>query len=569
MTITIDSEPIDEHGYLVHAEDATAQLCLALVRLETELDERGLGLSAVLRLRVLALDGAGAAELVDVVAERLDGTTAPAISCIEVERLAVDGMLVAISADVAVHTRPTHLKKDSHMHPSLTETPTLRDAGTVYLPGDPGYDDARTPWNLAVTQFPAAVAVPQSIEEVVRVVTAAVGLGLRIAPQSSGHGAAALGAQPLDDVLLLRLHELTGVSVDPERRIARVLGGTLWRDVIAATAPHGLTALHGSTGDVAAVGYLLGGGLSFYGRKHGLACSHLRAVELVNADGALVRASADEHPDLFWALRGGSGSFGAVVAFEIDLLPYADVFAGMLLWDISRADEVTRAWRAWTDDLPDSVTTSLRLMRFPPIPELPPFLSGRSLVVIDGAVLEDDARAAELLAPLRALGPEVDTFARIAAPDLLAVHMDPPGPTAAVANHALMAELPDAAIDALLAVAGPDVQIPLMFAELRHLGGALAAPHDGALERLDAAYALFAVALAPTPELAAAGTAAVDAVVAALRAWASRRTFLNFAEHTIDVETAFDPESWARLARVRRSVDPTGVWTAAHPVGTA
>lgn len=108
MTITIDSEPIDEHGYLVHAEDATAQLCLALVRLETELDGRGLALSAVARLRVLALDNANAAELVDVVAERFDGTTATAISCVEVERLAVDGMLVALSADVTVSTRATN-----------------------------------------------------------------------------------------------------------------------------------------------------------------------------------------------------------------------------------------------------------------------------------------------------------------------------------------------------------------------------------------------------------------------------------------------------------------------------
>lgn len=453
------------------------------------------------------------------------------------------------------------------MNPSLTDTPTLRDAGTVFLPGDPGYDEACTPWNLAIVQRPAAVAVPRSIEEVARVVTAATGLGLRIAPQSSGHGAAPLGARSLDGVLLLRLHELTGVSVDPERRIARVLGGTLWRDVIAAVAPYGLTALHGSAGDVAVAGYVLGGGLSFYGREHGLASSSVRAVEIVTADGALVRASADENAELFWAVRGGGGNFGAVVAIELELLPYADVFAGMLLWDLSRADEVTRAWAAWTAELPESVTTSLRFMRFPPIPELPPFLSGRNLVVIDGAVLEDDARAAELLAPLRTLHPEIDTFARIPAAGMLAVHMDPPGPTPAVGHHALMAELPDAAIEALLAVAGPGVQIPLMFAELRHLGGALAVRQDAALDRLDGAYALFTVAPAPTPEMEAAGTAAADAVIAALRPWASARTFLNFADRATDAATAFDAESWVRLGRVRRTVDPAGVWMAAHPIG--
>ena len=452
------------------------------------------------------------------------------------------------------------------MNPLLTETPSLRDAGTVLLPGDPGYDEACTPWNLAVAQRPAAVAIPRSIEEVARIVTAATALGLRIAPQSTGHGAAALGARSLDDVLLLRLHELTGASVDPEARVARVLGGTLWRDVVAATAPHGLTALHGSAGDVAVAGYVLGGGVSFYGRAHGLASSHVRAVELVTADGALVRATADEHSELFWGLRGGGGNFGVVVALEIELLPMADVFAGMLLWDLSRAAEVTRAWSTWTADVPDSVTTSLRFMRFPPIPELPPFLSGRSLVVIDGALLEDDARSAELLAPLRALTPELDTFARIPAPQMLAVHMDPPGPVPSVSDHVLLAELPDAAIEALLAVAGPGVETPLMFAELRQLGGALAVPQDAALDRLDAAFALFAIAPAPTPDLATAGTAATSAVAAAVRPWAAPGSYLNFAERPVDVEAAFDPDSWQRLVQLRRSIDPDGVWAAAHPV---
>ncbi|WP_292815745.1 BBE domain-containing protein [Microbacterium sp. HA-8] len=147
--------------------------------------------------------------------------------------------------------------------------------------------------------------------------------------------------------------------------------------------------------------------------------------------------------------------------------------------------------------------------------------------------------------------------------------MDPPEPSGAVAHHALVAELSDAAIDALLAVAGPEAQSLVMSVELRHLGGALAAPQGGATSRLDAAYLLFALAMAPTPEFVAAGTEATRAVVAALAPWASRQHFLNFADHTIDVETAFDAESWERLVRVRESVDPDRVWVAAHPVGAA
>ncbi len=448
-----------------------------------------------------------------------------------------------------------------------TELEALRAAGTVHLPGDPGYADACTPWNLAVRLEPAAAAVPRSITEVVAVVRAAVAAGLRIAPQSTGHGAAALGGRPLDDALLLRLSGLSGVSVDPAGRTARVLGGTLWRDVVSAAALHGLAAPHGSAGDVAVAGYVLGGGLSFYGRQHGLASAHVRAVELVTADGALVRATRDEHEDLFWAIRGGGGNFGVVVAIELDLLPISDVFAGMLLWDLSQAEDVARTWIEWTRDLPRSATTSLRFMRFPPVPELPPFLSGRELVVIDGAVLDSDEAAAELLAPLRRLRPEIDTFARIPAERLLDVHMDPPGPVPAVGDQTLLSALPEPALDALLGVAGPGVRSPLMFVELRHLGGALAEPQDAAVAAIDAAYALIAVAPAPTPELAAIGSAAAAGVAAAMREWSAPSVFLNFTERPVDARTAFTPEAWERLSSIRRSVDPTGVWVAAHAVG--
>ena len=224
----------------------------------------------------------------------------------------------------------------------------------------------------------------------------------------------------------------------------------MWQDVIAASAPHGLTAPHGSAPDVAVAGYALNGGLSFYGRTHGLAANAIRAVEVVTADGSLVRADADQHADLFWAVRGGGANLGVVVAIELDLLPYADVFAGMLLWDRERAPEVVPAWVQWTREVPESVTTSMRVMSFPPMPELPPFLSGRDLVVIDGAVLEDDERAAELLAPLRALAPEMDTFGRMPVTGLLDVHMDPPAPTPAVSDHSVLGELTDDAVDAFL-----------------------------------------------------------------------------------------------------------------------
>ncbi|GAA5153927.1 FAD-binding oxidoreductase [Nocardioides marinquilinus] len=450
----------------------------------------------------------------------------------------------------------------------LRPAAALRGRCELHLPGDPGYDAARTPWNVAVDQRPAAVAVPRTVEEVAAVVRAAATAGLRVAPQSTGHGAAALAEQGLDDVVLLRLHELTGVEVDPEHRTARVAGGTQWAEVVAAAAPHGLTALHGSAPDVAVAGYLLGGGLSFYGRCHGLACSSLVAADVVTADGTLVHTDADTEPELLWALRGGGGNLGVVVGLEIELLPIADVYAGMLLWEVGHAPAVLRAWAEVTRDAPDSLTTSLRVMSFPPLPQLPPFLSGRRLVVVDGAVLEDDDAAAALLAPLRALEPEMDTFARMPAAGLLGVHMDPPAPTPAVSDHAVLGGLDEEAIEALLALVGPDAETSLMFAELRQLGGALARPAtvDGALPSLPGAYLLFALAVTPVPEAVAPGLAATSEVVRALAPWSLASRVLNFADRRVDVAGGYDGEDWARLGATRDRLDPDRRVVANHPV---
>jgi hypothetical protein len=205
-------------------------------------------------------------------------------------------------------------------------------------------------------------------------------------------------------------------------------------------------------------------------------------------------------------------------------------------------------------------------MRFPPIPDLPPFLSGRSLVVIDGAILESDEMAAELLAPLRALGPEIDTFGRMPADGLLGVHMDPPAPTPGVSDHAMLTALPAEAIDALLAVAGPGVDTPLMVAELRHVGGALDASTDAALPRLGGEYALFAVNAVPVPDLLPLGEQVTKAVVDELRPWAAATHFPNFVERQVAASALYDEVTCERLTAIRDRYDPTRMWLAAHAV---
>lgn len=438
-------------------------------------------------------------------------------------------------------------------------------AGRVFLPGDPGYEAACTPWNVAVTQRPAAVAVPTSAEEVVEMVRAAVGAGLRIVPQSTGHGAGPLVGR-LEGAVLLRLSDFTGVTVDAERRVARIVGATLWGDVAEAAGAHGLAVMHGSSPDVAAAGYSLGGGLSWYARKHGLACNRLVAVDVVLADGTLVRADAEHHPDLFWALRGGGGSFGVVTAVEIELLPYADAYAGLMAWDGSRAAEVCRAWAEWTHGLAEEVTTSLRLLSIPPLPELPEFVRGRQLVAIDGAVLATDEDAVRLLGPLRALGPEIDTFARVPAPALGRIHLDPEGPTPAVSDHLVLDDFDAAAVNAYVGAAGADSGTTLLSAEIRHVGGALgrAAGDGGALDRVPGEYLAYFVAVAATPELGVRGRQDAARAVEALRPWSSGHRFLNFADAAVDAASAFSPETLSRLRAVRDQVDPSGVFVANH-----
>jgi FAD/FMN-containing dehydrogenase len=439
-------------------------------------------------------------------------------------------------------------------------------AGAVHLPGDPGYDEARMPWNVAVDQRPAAVAYPACADEVSELVVAAAAAGLHVAPQGTGHNAGPLG--DLSETVLLRTSALTGVHVDPEKRIARIGAGVLWEDVVDAAAAHGLAALHGSSPDVGVVGYSLGGGMGWYARELGLAANHVTAVELVLGDGTQVRADADHDADLFWAVRGGGGNFGIVTAMEFRLFPIQTAYAGMLLWDQLHAEKVLRTWAAWTETAPDCVTTSFRMLNLPPMPELPPFLRGRQLVVIDGAVLAEDERAAEVIADLRALEPEMDTFARVPAPGLVRLHMDPEGPTPGVSRTTILSELPEAAIETFLALTGPGSGSTLLSAELRQLGGALSRPAEGAgaLPLVDGKFVLFGVAVAMTPEMGAQGHADATALVDAMTSYTEGSHYLNFAETPVDVSRSFPAEAWQRLKAVRTMADPAGTVVANHRI---
>ena len=285
------------------------------------------------------------------------------------------------------------------------------------------------------------------------------------------------------------------------------------------------------------VGYTLGGGLGWLARRYGLACNSVLAIDVVTADGRLLRVDRDHEPDLFWALRGGGGSFGIVTALEFALYPVRELYAGALFWPQERAAEILQAWQAWTAGLPDSVTSVGRILNLPTIPEIPEGLRGRSFVLVEAACLATEGEGIELLRPLREHGPEIDTFAMLPPTGLGAVHMDPVDPVPASIDGWLLADLPPAAIDALVEAAGPGSGSPLLSVELRHLGGALAdaAPDHGALASLDAGFAAATISLVPNADMAAAVERHAAVVRAALAPWEAERNYSNFAERSFDV----------------------------------
>ena len=438
--------------------------------------------------------------------------------------------------------------------------------GSVQLPGDPAYDMARSPWNLQTRDFPAAVAYPAFPDEVADVVRAAAAAGLGVAAQGTGHGAPPLEGR-LTDAVLLRTSAMTDLDVDADRRTVRAGAGVLWGDLADAAGRHGLATRHPSSPDVGVVGYTLGGGIGWYARELGLQCNAVTAVELVLADGAFVRATADDEPDLFWALRGGAAPLGVVTALEFDVFALETVVAGHLIWDWTAVERVLPAWVAWCAEAPDEATTAFRLIDVPAAPAIPGELRGRRIAMIDGAVLGDDASAAEVLAPLRALRPEFDTVARVPAASLVRLHLDPEGPTPAYASSTLVSGLPDEAIAAIIGSVGPGSGTRLAAAELRQLGGALArpAPDGGALAALDASFLALGLGLGGGDDQAWVQQRADAArFLSAVEPWATGRQYLPMLDDRTDTRKVFPPGVHTRLSAIRRAADPGNLFLAPH-----
>jgi FAD/FMN-containing dehydrogenase len=434
--------------------------------------------------------------------------------------------------------------------------------GRVYAAGDDGYNAARLPWQRKHDPRPALVVEATSPGDVRAALLFAREHELPFSVQATGHGIVA----PIDGGVLVKTNQMATVEVDAGRRTARTGAGALWSDVIAAAAPHALAPISGTSPAVSVAGYTLGGGAGWLSRAHGFAADSLLSADLVTADGELVTASADDHPDLFWAIRGGGPSFGVVTALEFRLYPVSSVYAGMAMFDAERAADTFAAYREWALDEPDESSTAVVIAQMPPAPEIPEPVRGRRVLTLRAFHLGGAAEAERLLAPLRdAAGPPLLDGMRETTYADAAVMMPTPPPGVGETYFGLLHEVSDDAIAAVLEAEG------VSGVELRHWGGAMARPERGAgpIGHRDAPFSLVAIAQSPAREDANRLRAAVDAVAARLEPHTTGGAFLNFltdAERTADAYTAAD---YRRLREVKAAYDPGNVFSANHNIPPA
>jgi hypothetical protein len=293
------------------------------------------------------------------------------------------------------------------------------------------------------------------------------------------------------------------------------------------------------------------------------------AIELVTASGEAHSVDAGSDPDLFWALRGGGGGYAIVTALHVELLPISEAYAGALLFPAEVGADGVRSYRDWTASAPEEVSSIMRFLNLPPIPDVPEPLRGQKLLAISAACIGSQEDGEKAIAPLRKIGePVMDTFAQVPTPALSQIAMDPEPPVPGLGHHAVLSEVPDDAIDAFVDVAGPESGSPLLVAELRHVGGALARPAEngGALDKLDAEFVMLGIGMLMDPAMREPIEAHLDKLTDAMKLWTAPGGYFNYAERPCDVDAILPEETCKRLAHVKRSWDPGGLILANHLV---
>lgn len=455
--------------------------------------------------------------------------------------------MLAATALATVAASPSFLPRAS-----ADDGTTLRSAvrGDVVLPDDAGFDAARRPWFLSVDQTVRAVVSPVDVDDAAALVHHARNTGSALAIQPNGHS----GTAAVDGAILVRTNHFDEVSVDAGRASARVGAGVSWRAVQAAAARVGLLPLAGSAPGVGVVGYLLGGGLSWFSRAYGWGTESVTAVDGLTADGDRFRATATTDVDLFWALRGGGGDFAFVTAIEFDLYPAPTLVGGSMRWPADRNLAVLTAFRDVTTTAPDELTIWFTHVHAP---------GGPPLVGVDVTFLGDMDTARSLLKAFDDIpGVVSDTRRILDLDDTGSITNEPTAPTALRQQAMLLGSLSDEVIE-FLASAPMD---PLLTFQLRHLGGALRRQSNTAAGSLAEPYLANFVGRATTPTAAAATQARVHALRSALGSVVAERVPFTLLAPEQSAAQAFPAQTLARLRDVKEHRDPRGVLRSNHPV---
>jgi FAD/FMN-containing dehydrogenase len=440
--------------------------------------------------------------------------------------------------------------------------------GELLFPTSPDYDSARKVWNGAIDRRPACIARCRGVADVVDAVRFAREHDLEIAVRGGGHNVA--GTAVCDDGIVIDLSAMRAVWIDPAAKRARVQGGALWGDVDHETQAHGLATTGGIVGHTGVAGLTLGGGIGFLMRKHGLAVDNLLVAEVVTADGHVLHASAVEHPDLYWALRGGGGNFGVVTSFEFALHPLGPtVLAGPVFWAADDTSDLLRFYRDFVAEAPDELGTVVRLGTIPPLSVVPVDLHWRPAVAVAccyAGSVEDGERA---VGPLRRAGtPLVDLLA----PSQYAAFQGALDDTVLHGWHyywkaTALAALSDAAIG-VIAEHAYAATSPRSYAAMFHMGGAVARVQRDATAYAgrDVAHNIVVDAVwlpDQSGALAASESAWARRFVEALQPHGARGVYVNFLDSDDDasrVREAYGEQTLRRLAEVKATYDTDNVF---------
>ena len=437
--------------------------------------------------------------------------------------------------------------------------------GELVTRGDPTYENARRVWSGSIDRWPAAVAACHDADDVAAVIEGATRLGLPLAVRGGGHSVA--GHSTCDDGVVLDLSPMRQVAIDPLTRRARVAGGALLGDLDRAAQEHGLAVPAGQVSHTGVAGLTLGGGVGYLMRSLGLTIDSLRSAGVVTAAGEQVRASEDENPDLFWALRGGGGNFGVVSEFEFELHEVGPtIYAGVLVFPLGRGGEVLRASRALMARAPNELTIHEVLITLPRHPPFPPELQGTKAAMLVIAHVGTEQRARADVAPLRELEPSFDLLGPM--PFLALQTMIDDDTRHGLGHYSKshwLAGFDDELIDLLVEGLGRATS-PMSHLITARMGGAIerVSAEATAFRYRSAANLLWAIALwEDASDPGEQHRAWINEVMDAAAPLSMGAGYVNAVEGDADharVRDAYGEETFARLRQVKRRWDPKNVF---------